>query len=178
MTQALLILDLDETLMHARETALEWHEDFRIGPYFVYRRPFLENFLEQVSKSFRLAVWTSSSPEYALEAVPNLIPSHISLEFVWTSERCTTHLNMETFERYWIKDLRKVKRRGYPLERVLMLDDSPEKLERHYGNWLPVSPFEGDPADTALHDILPVLERLSSLENVRRVEKRFWLSLS
>ena len=69
MTQALLILDLDETLMHAREIPLEWTEDFRIGPYFAYRRPFLENFLERVSKSFRLAVWTSSSPEYALGAV-------------------------------------------------------------------------------------------------------------
>lgn len=172
----LLILDLDETLMHAREEGFERAEDFQIGPYLVYKRPYFEAFLQRVQQSFSLAVWTSSGADYAREAVQNLFLEDIQLEFVWTSERCTSRLNLETFEQYWIKDLRKVKRRGYSLERVLMLDDSPEKLERHYGNWLPIPAFEGNSSDTALLDVLPFLEHLATLENVRKVEKRFWRS--
>ncbi len=134
----------------------------------------MEDFLEHSQKSFDLAVWTSSSPDYALVAVQKLFPESYPLECVWTSKRCTHRLNLETFEPYWVKDLRKVKRRGYRLEQVLMLDDSSEKLERHYGNWLPIKAFEGDESDTALRDVLSTLERLSQVENVRRVEKRFW----
>ena len=135
--------------MHAREEGFERAEDFQIGPYLVYKRPYFEAFLQRVQQSFSLAVWTSSGADYAREAVQNLFLEDIQLEFVWTSERCTSRLNLETFEQYWIKDLRKEERRGYSLERVLMLDDSPEKLERHYGNWLPSPAFGGNSSDTA-----------------------------
>jgi len=43
----LLILDLDETLIFATERPLTREADFRIGPYHVYRRPDLADFLDQ-----------------------------------------------------------------------------------------------------------------------------------
>ena len=41
----LLILDLDETLLHATEEPLRRGHDFLMDPYAVYLRPFLSEFL-------------------------------------------------------------------------------------------------------------------------------------
>lgn len=57
----LLILDLDETLIHGTEHPLERSPDFVVGPYAVYKRPGLSDFLCRMSESFDLAVWTSST---------------------------------------------------------------------------------------------------------------------
>ena len=63
---------------------------------------------------------------------------------------------------------------GFDLDHVLMVDDSPEKLQENYGNHILVREFTGDLADTELRDLLPFLDSLRSVENVRRVEKRNW----
>lgn len=55
----LLVLDLDETLVHATETLLEIEPPYEVPPYFLHLRPGLSEFFEQVSRVFRLAVWTS-----------------------------------------------------------------------------------------------------------------------
>ena len=82
----------------------------------------------------------------------------------------------ETGEFVHLKNLGKLKRRGHRLENVIAIDDSPEKLGRHYGNLLPVSPFIGDLSDTELRDVQPFLLYLAEQENVRRIEKRGWRS--
>lgn len=43
----LLILDLDGTLIFATERPLTREADFRVGPYPVYGRPGLPDFLDQ-----------------------------------------------------------------------------------------------------------------------------------
>ena len=55
-----------------------------------------------------------------------------------------------------------------------MIDDSPEKLRRQYGNLLRVSPFEGDDDDRELADILPFLDWIRTQEDFRKIEKRNW----
>ena len=65
MTQKLLVLDLDETLIYANERPLDRPADFEVSPYFVYLRPGVEEFLLRVAEIYRLGVWTSSSPAYA-----------------------------------------------------------------------------------------------------------------
>jgi TFIIF-interacting CTD phosphatase-like protein len=88
--------------------------------------------------------------------------------------KCVRRFNSEDYSYYFVKDLNKVKRRGFSLERILMIDDSPEKLERHYGNHLRVSPFFGNEADEELKDLLIYLDSLRHAENFRRIEKRQW----
>ena len=36
---------------------------------------------------------------------------------------------------------------------VLVVDDSPEKLQRSYGHYVPSAPFEGNPADEELRKL-------------------------
>ncbi len=65
----LLILDLDETLIYAAEEPLQRRPDFVIGPYVIYRRPYLAEFLTSCSVWFRLAVWSTATDEYVRPVV-------------------------------------------------------------------------------------------------------------
>ena len=176
MRTPLLILDLDETLVWATETASAKDFDFRVFRYDVIKRPNLDVFLRKAFSWFEVAVWTSSGEGYAQQVVKEVFNDPSSLGFVWTASRCIQRVDAETGEAHALKDLKKVRSRGYALERVLMIDDSPEKLRRQYGNHLRLGPFEGDPNDSELLDVLPFLEWLKDQENFRRVEKRNWRS--
>lgn len=170
----LLILDLDETLIHASEGPLGWEHDFLVGPYRVHRRPHLDEFLTSCSEAFRLAVWSSASDDYVREVVGRIMPPGVDLAFAWGSGRCVRRYDPERFEDYFVKDLKKVKRMGYPLDRVLIADDTPRKVQRHYGNAVYIPPFFGDPEDRTLPRLARYLISLRHVANVRTLEKRGW----
>jgi RNA polymerase II subunit A small phosphatase-like protein len=170
----LLVLDLDETLVYATDDSLERDPDFEVGPYSVYKRPGLEEFLSRVHAHFNLAVWTSSTRLYAEPVVANIFPSYIPLHFVWARERCTIRFDPELHEHEWAKNLSKVKRLGYALEQVVMVDDTPAKLAKHYGNLVRVKPFFGDLSDIELDQLGSYLLTLADEPNIRAIEKRYW----
>jgi RNA polymerase II subunit A small phosphatase-like protein len=172
--KALLVLDLDETLVHATETPVELEPHHEVPPYFLYLRPGLDEFLTQMSVLFRLAVWTSSSPAYARAVCPLVFSELQSLEFVWASDRCTPTRNFENDSWSSAKPLKKLKRRGYDLARVLVVDDSPEKHTRNYGNLVQVAPFMGNPNDDELAHLAGYLTQLAAVPDVRSIEKRQW----
>jgi RNA polymerase II subunit A small phosphatase-like protein len=174
MNRRLLILDLDETPVFATKDKLARREDFRVGPYFVYRRPGLISFVEFAFNCFKVAVWTSSSWSYANETISAIFQHPEHLEFTWTRERCTRKPDPETGASYQIKDLKKVRRLGWRLEDVVVVDDSPEKLRRNYGNHILVGPFEGDAADNELRKLQDYLAWLRDVPNVRLADKRNW----
>lgn len=172
--EKLLVLDLDETLIHATEGMLDREPDFEVGPYSVYKRPGLSKFLSVVYEHFQLAVWTSSTRQYAVPVVASIFPPEMELRFIWSRERCTMRFDAEQHDYEWAKNLDKLKRRGYRLEHVVMLDDTPAKLSRHYGNLVRVKPFYGDLDDRELAQLQEYLPTLKDTANVRAVEKRFW----
>jgi TFIIF-interacting CTD phosphatase-like protein len=171
----LLILDLDGTLIHATEEPLGHEPDFLVGPYRVYRRPHLADFLTSCSESFRLAIWSAASDDYVREIVGRIIPAGVDLAFAWGRSRCVRRYDPELFEEHPLKDLKKVKRLGYHLDRILIADDTPRKVMRNYGNVVYVPPFHGNPEDRMLPKLASYLDSLRHLSNVRRVEKRGWL---
>lgn len=75
---------------------------------------------------------------------------------------------------YFLKQLKKVTKLGWSLERMLIVDDSPEKCRKNYGNAIYALPFEGDADDNELELLSHYLASLSSIKNVRKIEKRFW----
>src|ERR1700731_3842632 len=93
MDRHMLVLDLDESLVFATETPLERKPDFVFGPYAVYKRPFLAEFLAAVSQWFDLAVWSSAGSDYVNAIVSNVFPDRAALHFVWASDRCTHRFN-------------------------------------------------------------------------------------
>ena len=172
----LLILDVDETLIFATEEPLSRIADFTVGnKYNVYKRPFVEQFLAWCFENFEVAVWTSATEDYAAEVLANIIPqTQSNLAFVWSRERCTPSLDVESRETFWEKKLTKLRRRGYNLENVIVVDDTPQMWRNSYGNLVRVEPYLGEPEDGELKKLTLYLEVLKNVENIRKVEKRGW----
>lgn len=170
----LLILDLDECLIHAHESPLDRPGDFRVGPFHVYERPQVRPFLHAASAWFRLAIWSSATIDYVEAIVDQISPPDVQLEFVWGRDRCTPRFDPELAEHGYLKDLKKVKRLGFNLKRTLFVDDTPAKLTRHYGNAIYVKPFEGAADDDELSCLTRYLESIRFTENFRSLEKRGW----
>jgi TFIIF-interacting CTD phosphatase-like protein len=177
----LLILDLDETLIHATAKPLVQQSDFLVYNYHVYKRPYLDTFLATCLDWFDVAVWTSSGAEYASKVVDTIFPDPQALAFVWTSDRCSIVYNYNydlidgDYPQYYSRKLlKKVKRRGYNLESVIAIDDTPKKWEKSYGNLVRVTPFEGDKSDRELEHLLIYLDTLKNEKNIRSIEKRGW----
>lgn len=174
----LLVLDLDETLLYASEGPLAHEPDFTLGNYSVYLRPYVREFIERVLQWFNIAVWTSSTEDYASAMIARLFPDPSRLMFAWASNRCTRKLDPEMQDYFWVKDFKKLKRLGYDLDRVLVIDDSPEKHVRNYGNLIKVAPFTGNPADRELSQLLIYLDSVRQMTNYRTMEKRNWRAVA
>ncbi|MEM7155405.1 MAG: HAD family hydrolase [Myxococcota bacterium] len=174
MFDKLLVLDLDETLIHATTRELAATPDFEVGPFVVYRRPGVEQFLEYCLGAFAaVGVWTSSTMSYAAEVIEHLVDPK-RLHFLWARERCTIRVDPETREYEYLKDLKKLRRRGFDKRKIIAVDDTPAKFQRSYGNLVRIRAFEGEPEDRELQVLTRYLQRLGSVPDVRAVEKRFW----
>jgi TFIIF-interacting CTD phosphatase-like protein len=174
----LLILDLDECLVHATEQRLPREHDFVVGPYYVYRRPGLQDLLYGCAQAFDLAFWSSGTTDYVEAIINEITPEGVEPRFIWARPRCIRRFDYDRCEETFLKDLRKVKRLGYSLGRVLIVDDEPVKLSRNYGNAIYVRPFTGQPEDDELNRLLPYLLSIQHVADVRGVEKRGWRSTS
>jgi TFIIF-interacting CTD phosphatase-like protein len=174
LQRKLLILDLDETLLFATEEPLNIQEDFTVGEYHVYLRPYLKGFISYCLKNFEVAVWTSSSEDYAAEICMQIFPSLSAISFLWSRNRCTRCVDYEIGELYWVKDLKKVHRKGYALEQIIVVDDTAKKLKRDYGNLICIREFTGDQSDEELLLLEFYLEMLASEPDIRKLEKRNW----
>ena len=181
----LLILDLDETLIHATATKLGDDFAFQLYHYYVYKRPGLDAFLAACAEMFDLAVWSSASDDYVKQVVERIFPGEIKPVFVWGRSRCTPlvspqiddygYYNLDGLSHYeYAKLLKKVRRLGYDAKRVLIVDDTPEKVRNCYGNAIYPNPFLGDPADRELLILARYLHSLHDAENVKSIEKRQW----
>ena len=148
--------------------------DFRVGPFHVHKRPHLDEFLSRAGRHYKLAIWSSASSDYVAAIAQHILPRGFKWAFVWSRERCTVKRNLETFEADYVKDLKKVKRLGYDLARILVVDDTRCKTARNYGNAIYIEPFVGDPGDEELRLLLEYLESLVGCQNFRSIEKRDW----
>lgn len=170
----LLILDLDETLIHATERKLGIDPHFEYAEYFIYKRPFVDEFLVEMSQYFDLAIWSSAGDQY-VNGVVNLIkPNEIELQFIWAQSRCTIRRDYELGNYVYEKRLKKIKNLGFRLEKALIIDDSPEKTRDNFGNAIYIQAFEGNPEDDELTLLSQYLKSIRRTENVRSIEKRGW----
>lgn len=93
----LLILDIDETLIHAAEDPLHAPADFMVEGLYVYIRPGLDKFLRTTNESYTLACWSSATRDY-LEAILHVIlpPQKYGLQFVWDRSHCLRKVDLAT----------------------------------------------------------------------------------
>jgi RNA polymerase II subunit A small phosphatase-like protein len=181
--KSLIILDLDETLIHTESVPKEYEGqydfDFKfkgIGQslYYTKKRPYLKQFLDYIFENFDVAVWTAAGVDYAKEVLNGLEINEEKLKFFYTKDNCTIKLNYDYSDYYGIKNLNKLKKRGIDLDRVLIIDDKVETAINNYGNLIHIKPFTDDKNDTELLKLISYLEKIKDESNYRRIEKRGW----
>jgi len=181
----LLILDVDETLIHASAKELGIKADFKVFDYFIYKRPYLDFFLDEIKDHFMVAVWSSASDDYVNEIVKLIFPENFDLKFVWGRSRCTPKrfLNVDEYGNYddryldhfnYVKPLKKVKKKGFDLNKILIIDDTPHKSRENYGNAIYPKEYLGDIEDDELKQLSKYLKLFMGIDNVRSIEKRNW----
>jgi RNA polymerase II subunit A small phosphatase-like protein len=185
MNKALIILDLDETLIHATNDPVDDNWDFMVFKYKVYKRPGLDRFLNNLRKYFNVAVWSSASDDYVEKIVQEIFPKGYPLVFVWGRSKCTLQFDHQSIDDLGYSDyfnhlnyakiLKKAVKKGYAdYKRTLIIDDTPRKLKYNYGNAIYAREFLGEQTDTELDLLFEYLQKIKDLENFRKIEKRNW----
>jgi CTD nuclear envelope phosphatase 1 len=163
-----LVLDLDETLVHSTSASAEEY-DFMVEVlverssclYYVHKRPHVDHFLEVVSNWFDLAIYTASLREYA-DPVVNLLDRGRKL----FSRRLFRNACIEQEGGLYLKDLSKV---DADLSRVFLLDNSVVSFARNPDSAIFIDSWVGERTDNALLDLLPFLDALRFVEDVRSI---------
>lgn len=176
MSDKLLVLDLDETLIHATKNRLEISEDFQLDEYFIHKRPYLNEFLSNISNHFKIGIWSSASDNYVNEIVKQIKPALVEFEIIWGRSKCSAKKDHIFDTVNYEKRLDKLKKKGFKLEQIIIVDDSPEKLRTNYGNAVYIKEYKGDKSDEELKYLHDFLISLKNVENIRAIEKRGWRS--
>jgi len=176
----LAILDVDETLIYATKIKLERKPDFEVFEYNVYKRPHLNDFIQKLSKSYDIAIWSSAGNDY-VNSIVNRLNLNIDIKFIWGRNEATQKRLLNDYyetgndtELYYVKSLKKVKRRGYELDKILIIDDSPHKSKLNYGNAIYPKSYKGALDDNELLKLIEYLESIKDEPSFRTIEKRNW----
>ncbi|KAL2016004.1 hypothetical protein VTK56DRAFT_4450 [Thermocarpiscus australiensis] len=178
--QKTLILDLDETLIHSMSkggrmssghmvevrlntTYVGVGGQATIGPqhpilYYVHKRPHCDEFLRRVSKWYNLVIFTASVQEYADPVIDWLESDRKYFSARYYRQHCTFRHGA------FIKDLSSVEP---DLSKVMILDNSPLSYMFHQDNAIPIQGWISDPTDNDLMYLIPLLEGLQYVSDVR-----------
>ena len=159
-----LVLDLDETLVHSNfipfnipsDIKIQIELDNNLHDIYVLVRPYVKEFLERMSKKYELVIFTASLSKYA-NPLLNLI----------TDDYCPYRLYREhctLINTAFVKDLNRL---GRDLKDVIILDNSPIAYSLNPNNGFPITSWFEDKNDYELLQIIPILEFLSYVPDVR-----------
>lgn len=174
--KAKLVLDLDETLVHStprRSTSHESSHDFVVDvcvhskrvPFYVKCRPYLSAFLRHMAKLYEITVFTASRRAYADQILDRIDPHGETVSRRFYRRDCS--LTMNGFG----KNLSRVCRSRL---RLVQIDDTPSCIVPDNG--ILISKWTNDPNDTALRDLVPLLEILACIDDVRPILSRRTIS--
>lgn len=152
----ILVLDLDETLVHCKKEKPDFEceeltvfgKEGKTERYFISKRPDLGHFIEELSKFYTLVVFTSSQQEYADSVIDHIdLRRRIKQRFYRKS--CIRDVNG------YVKDLRVTK---LPLDRTIMVDNSRIAFKMNEENAIHIKPWLGiDESDNELEQLMIVL---------------------
>ncbi|OHS99196.1 NLI interacting factor-like phosphatase family protein [Tritrichomonas foetus] len=164
----LLVLDLDETLIHTTpnkpesETLDYFTLNFDGEILYTIERPYCREFLELVERMFDVAIFTAGEKEYAQQILDEICPE--IPESLRRYRGSVDYLYGKTF-----KDLESFNR---DLEQVLIVDDNPDNAFFFPKNAITIAPFLGDEEDDFLMEkLLPILQKISVKSDMSKIIK-------
>jgi RNA polymerase II subunit A small phosphatase-like protein len=156
-TRALLILDLDETLIfNGLRDEVNPIDNITI-------RPFTEEFLEKVLPYFEIWIWTASDSTYAEYVLAVLDPHNKYITRVITKESCTKSGD------FWVKDIRIFQ--NLNLKKVIILDNLLISFAPTLHNGILIAPYTNNPKDCELKMLGEFLIEIYDSEDYRKVLK-------
>ncbi|KAI9376817.1 NLI interacting factor-like phosphatase-domain-containing protein [Aspergillus egyptiacus] len=184
LPQKTLVLDLDETLIHSLakggrmssghmvEVKLSTPMSTSLAPgappttlgpqhpilYYVHKRPHCDEFLRKICKWYKLVIFTASVQEYADPVIDWLEQERKYFQARYYRQHCTFRNGA------YIKDLSSVEP---DLSQVMILDNSPMSYIFHEDNAIPIEGWINDPTDNGLLHLIPMLEALQYVTDVR-----------
>jgi CTD small phosphatase-like protein 2 len=162
-----LVLDLDETLVHSTlDGAAGEHSDFvfpvSLGSIThmvaVRKRPHLHTFLESMARHFEIVVFTASQQIYAEQLLDIVDPNGEYIRHRIYRDSCVV------WEGNYLKDLTVL---GRDLAHTIIVDNSPQAFGFQLENGVPIKSWYDDEDDTELLRLLPFLEELAQVDDVR-----------
>lgn len=160
-----LVLDLDETLVHCSPEPTESYDvtfgvqfNGSVCQVFVKKRPYLDEFLEHVSKKFEVVIFTASQRVYAERLLDILDPHGKYIHHRLYRESCLM------VSGNLLKDLTIINRQ---LSRTMIVDNSPHAFGYQLDNGIPIVSWYDNPHDIELKQLVRVLDHLHPVEDVR-----------
>ena len=147
MKKYTLVLDLDETLICYKINPL----DDRQG--ILRFRPYLDEFLDVVSKYYELVIFTSATTEYADPIIDAIEQNNLYFDYRLYRQHAIVYNND------FVKDLSRL---GRDLSKVIIVDNMPQNFRLQKENGIFIKAFWGeDVNDTALYDLGLILEQIA-----------------
>jgi len=160
-----LVLDLDETLVHSSFKKVPKADflvpvdiDGVVHTVYVLKRPYTDEFLIECSKLYEIVLFTASLSKYA-DPLLDMLDTRSTIDYRLFREHCVQK------DYCYVKDLSKLGRR---LKDCIIIDNSAQSYIFQPSNAIPIPSWFDDPKDTALRDLIPVLQKLSKVPDVRK----------
>ena len=172
-----LILDLDETLVHSSfekinnnkgyffpDMTLKILFDNQYHDVYVYKRPFVDEFIIQMSKLYNLFIFTASISEYANPVINQLDKFNLLSKRLFR-ENCF----YDKENNLYVKDLNIL---NEDLKDVIIIDNNPVSYSFNVENGLPIKTWHFDKSDFELEKFVPLLNYLSEVDDVRKIIRK------
>ena len=142
----LLVMDLDETLIHTAYAPIIGAElKAKRGSFYLYERLYLKEFLDRYSTEYDFAIWSASKADYVRWIIRSTALSDYLFVFVNTRKNCKRIFGSGGRIEY-LKDLMPCIKQ---YEKVIMLDDVP-KMVVPIENCIKVTEYRGQNDNTLL----------------------------
>tara|TARA_Y100000389_G_C17339940_1_gene452740 strand:+ start:368 stop:958 length:591 start_codon:yes stop_codon:yes gene_type:complete len=171
------ILDLDQTIISAetcenfdkkkyetKSKLFKFHD--MDGLYYIFERPNLQNFLNELFNKFNVSVWTAASKDYALFIINKIILKNKNRKLDWIffdyhcdiSKKLTD--NTKSLKILW----ENYKFRNYNKNNTVILDDYDEVWQTQNSNCIIAKPFEfkknSSEHDQFLNNLIKKLDKI------------------
>jgi len=133
-----LVMDLDKVILHLEHDSRSgWH---------VIKRPFADQFFKEICHYYEVVIFSDDVFPVALDIVTKW---NLPVTGVLHRDFCKKKRN------HYVKDISKL---GRKLDKVLIIDHDTEAFKLQPENGVLIRPFDGDPNDSELIDLLDFLK--------------------
>ena len=162
-----LILDLDETLVHSAMTSfpnrnniiLKFDINGKSYTIYVIKRPFVDEFLYEMSLYYDIIIFTASLSQYSKLLIP-MIDKNKVIKNILSREYCTFCQGL------YLKDLRVFNK---DMKDLILVDNNPISYAFNKENGIPILTWIDNPNDNELIKLMPILKYLSKVNDVRPI---------